>query len=300
MTQKLFSVFIFSIFGFIAPVASAQTIGETVKADDTVRGSKAGKLSKGTKVVANERITANRTGLGHFLFNDGTKMVVGPGTRLKLDETVYNPNRSTFKKFAIDSSAGALRFISGNSNSNSYEIQTPTGTLGVRGTAFDLRHYRGRTYVMLVNGEIEICSRLNRCETLRSKCSFVVASPSGRVSDPVLPQNGQFERQDMERYFPLVFDQTPIEPSFRLNVSGCAAAAQFTLNNDPDGGGSDGPGPSAPDPGQPGPGEPDPSDPDPSDPDPDTPDPNEPDTSDPDTIGRDGGNDGGPSGSGVK
>ena len=216
--------------------AFSQTIGTTEKADDTVRGSKAGRLSAGTDVVANERITANSTGMGHFLFNDGTKMVVGPGTRLKLDETIYNPNQSSFNKFAIDSSAGALRFISGESRSNSYEIETPTGTLGVRGTAFDLRHYRGRTYVMLVEGEVTFCSRTNSCETLRRKCSFVVASPTGRVSDPVLPRNSQFEEIDMERYFPLIFDQSPILPSYRLNVSKCAAAAQFTGVNEPSSG----------------------------------------------------------------
>ena len=236
MKHKLLLLLLFTGFSLAGNSASAQTIGTTVKADDTVRGSKAGKLSKGTKVVANERISANASGLGHFVFNDGTKMVVGPGTRLKLDEAIYNPNRSSFKKFAIDSSAGALRFISGDSRSAAYEIETPTGTLGVRGTAFDLRHYRGRTYVMLVNGEVTFCTRINRCETLRRKCSFVVASPTGRVSDPVLPRNSQFEKRDLERYFPLVFDQSPILPDFRLNVNKCATAATFTPIDEPSSG----------------------------------------------------------------
>ncbi|MDJ0613987.1 MAG: FecR domain-containing protein [Rhizobiaceae bacterium] len=286
MSHKLLFGILASVLTITSQASFAQTIGTTVKADDTVRGSKAGKLAQNTKVVANERITANRTGLGHIQFNDGTKMVIGPGTRLRLDETVYNPNGSTFKKFALKTSAGAIRFISGNSGSSSYQIDTPTGTLGVRGTAFDMQHYRGRTYIMLVDGEVEFCTRLNRCETLTRKCSFVVASPSGRVSEPVLPRNSQFNRLDMERYFPLIFDQSPIVPDFRLNASTCASGSRFALENEPDGpdgidtfGGfgsdpdpgepeGDDPGGDDPSPGDPGPGDPDPGNPSPGDPSP--------------------------------
>ncbi|MEM7290147.1 MAG: hypothetical protein AAF412_07245, partial [Pseudomonadota bacterium] len=110
--------------------AHAQTIGKAVRADRTVTGSRSGVLAKNSPVSANERIQANSTGLGHFEFNDGTKMVVGPGTNLVLDQTIYNPNQSSFRKFAIDSTAGALRFISGSSATGTYEIDTPTGTLG--------------------------------------------------------------------------------------------------------------------------------------------------------------------------
>ena len=108
------------VFGIGAATASAQTIGTTVSADQTVTGSKSGVLTANKGIQANERIRANATGLGHFEFNDGTKMVVGPGTSLVLDEAIFNPNGSTFQRFALDSSAGALRFISGDSASRNY------------------------------------------------------------------------------------------------------------------------------------------------------------------------------------
>ncbi len=233
----------FALLGTLAiPTQSfAQTIGTTTRADSTVFASNR-ILRTGNPIAANQRIRVNATGLGHFKFNDGTKMVIGPGARMVLDETIYNPNGSSFKKFAIDSTRGALRFISGSSASSAYEIETPTGTLGIRGTAFDLQHFRGRTYIMLVNGMVTFCSRTGNCETIRKKCDYVVAQPSGRVSTPVQPKNGNFSRVDMERYFPFMFDQSQIEPEFRLGVNACAGGNSAAAGNGPDSGAGDGEG----------------------------------------------------------
>ena len=138
--------------------ASAQTvIGTAVSVDDQVRGNNSRRIATASQIYANERITANATGLGHFRFSDGTKMVVGPGTNLVLDELVYNPDGSTFNKFVLKTTSGAARFISGSSSSNAYQIETPVGTLGIRGTAFDFMQRGGRFYIMLVSGRVEFC-----------------------------------------------------------------------------------------------------------------------------------------------
>lgn len=234
---RIYTFVLASLFlASLSSLSHSQTIGTAVKADRTVTGSRSGVLKKSSKVYANERIRANSTGLGHIEFNDGTKMVVGPGTRLTLDDAIYNPNGSSFKKFSLKTTAGALRFISGGSASSSYAIETPAGTLGIRGTAFDMQHLNGRTYLMLVSGEVEFCSRSGNCETIRRRCDYVVASNSGRVSDPVQPRNGVFEVRDMRRYFPLIHDQRPILPNFRLAVGSCDGGAAGDTG---DGAGSD-------------------------------------------------------------
>lgn len=230
------------IAGLALPAhALAQTIGTTTRADATVfSGAKV--LRTGNPISANQRIRVNATGLGHFKFNDGTKMVIGPGARMVLDETIYRPGGSTFKKFAIDTTRGALRFISGSSAAAAYEIETPTGTLGIRGTAFDMQHLRGRTYIMLVNGMVTFCTRAGSCETIRRKCDFVVAQPGGRISAPVQPRDGIYSKADMERYFPFMFDQSQIEPEFRLGVNTCAGGNSSATGNGPDSGAGDGEG----------------------------------------------------------
>lgn len=216
--RAFLSFILFSIF--LTHSAMAQTIGKAVAIDDSVTGNDR-KIQTNSTIFANERIRSNSSGLGHFQFTDGTKLVVGPGSNIVLDKLVFNPNGSTFNKFVLKSSAGATRIISGNSNSSAYEINTPSGTLGIRGTSFDLQHLRGRTYIMLINGRVEFCSFSGDCETIKRKCDYVVVNRNGKISDPVQPKDGIFEKRDMVRYFPFIADQGPIKQDFRLKVQTC-------------------------------------------------------------------------------
>ena len=213
---------LFLVWFFITPAALAQsTIGTAVAVDDRVTGNNGRNIKTNTGISANERIRSNSSGLGHFKFNDGTKLVVGPGSNIVLDKLVYNPGGSSFKKFVLKSGAGATRIITGNSNASAYEISTPSGTLGIRGTAFDIQHLRGRTYIMLVSGRVEFCSFSGECKTIKRKCDYVVANRNGDISDPVQPKDGIFEKRDMVRYFPFIANQAPIKQDFRLKVKTC-------------------------------------------------------------------------------
>jgi hypothetical protein len=46
--------------------------------------------------------------------------------------------------------SGSVRFLSGASDKKAYRINTPQGTIGVRGTAFDLTVRNGKTYLLLL------------------------------------------------------------------------------------------------------------------------------------------------------
>lgn len=206
--------------------AQSQTaIGTAVSVDAQVRGNNSRQITTASSVFANERISANQTGLGQFEFSDGTKIVVGPGSTVVLDELVYNPDGSSFNKFVLETTSGAVRFISGNSSSNSYEVRTPVGTLGLRGTAFDLQHLNGRTYVMIIDGILDFCSVSGTCEVLRRKCDFAVATTNGGVTPPTQPRTGGFGARDMARLFPFANDQSRLDEGFRLRINTCAGGA---------------------------------------------------------------------------
>lgn len=214
---------------FATPAVMAQsTIGTAVAVDDRVTGNNGRNIKTSSSISANERIRSNSSGLGHFKFNDGTKLVVGPGSNIVLDKLVYNPGGSSFKKFVLKSGAGATRIITGNSNASAYEISTPSGTLGIRGTAFDIQHLRGRTYIMLINGRVEFCNFSGTCKTIKRKCDYVVVNRNGNISDPVQPKDGIFEKRDMVRYFPFIADQGPLEQDFRLRVQTCGLSGGTT------------------------------------------------------------------------
>jgi hypothetical protein len=205
-----------------APVAAQTVIGAAETIETSVTGDAERSIQQGSSIHANERIRTNRSGLGHFEFLDGTKLVIGPDSNLLLDELVYNPNTSSFRKVVLKASSGATRFISGKSNSSAFKIITPIGALGLRGTAFDFRHWRGRTYLMVLDGVVEICNRRNDCRTLRRKCDFVVVDRDGEISDPIQPSRGIFSAFDMAKYFPFVSNQGRLDPGYRLRINTCA------------------------------------------------------------------------------
>ena len=63
----------------------------------------------------------------------------------------------TAGKFAVNALAGTFRFLTGNSEKSAYQIITPTGTLGVRGTKFDFTvdPRTGQTKVVLFEGQVK-------------------------------------------------------------------------------------------------------------------------------------------------
>lgn len=274
---RYFIVFSSIIFLSLNNVANAQTIGVAVSIDDRVSSNKQSRLKSDSPIFRNERLRTNNSGLGQFKFSDGTKMVMGPGSRLTLDKLIYNPGGKTFKNFVLDTTAGAVRVISGKSKSSAYEINTPVGTLGIRGTAFDMRHYRGNTYVMVLKGAVTVCSNGGECQTLRRKCSLCVINRSGNVSDPVVPRNSNFDQGSIDTFFPFVADQSRLEREFRVRfLQRCRVGITPSSYS----GGGDGPDPDA---------SPDPS-PSPSP----SPDPSPSPAADPSpTGGDDAGDDGG-------
>ena len=79
---------------------------------------------------------------------------VGPDSRVTLDRFVYDPARGA-SGAAVSVTRGALRFISGNMPSRAYEIRTPAGSIGVRGTIADIIVYEnGEVVLQLVEGAL--------------------------------------------------------------------------------------------------------------------------------------------------
>jgi hypothetical protein len=58
---------------------------------------------------------------------------------------------------AIKLTSGAFRFVTGHSNKEAYEINTPIVTMGVRGTTLDILVKKGRNTIVLRSGKVTIC-----------------------------------------------------------------------------------------------------------------------------------------------
>jgi hypothetical protein len=102
----------------------------SVKPDAT--GSIAGTLSAGSGVHQSENVHTGSAGQADLRFLDNSNLTVGPGSNVRLDKFVYDPNKGT-GGVAIEASRGAFRFVTGSQGKGSVKIKTPSGTLGIRG-----------------------------------------------------------------------------------------------------------------------------------------------------------------------
>lgn len=135
-------------------------------------GAEQTRIVDGSDLYQGERIVTSAHAQVQIVFSDDTHMVVGPDSQLVI-ETYLLRNDKSVGKFAVKALGGTFRFITGNSAKPAYSIETPTGTIGVRGTQFDftIDKQTGRTSIVLYQGETILCSNNGQCATQSLRCS---------------------------------------------------------------------------------------------------------------------------------
>ena len=108
-----------------------EAIGKTTSVIPQAEGSHAGPLSGGSNVYSRETVRTGQSGQVDLRFKDNSNLKVGSNSSVHLDKFVYDPNKST-GDVAIEATRGTFRFVTG-SQGTGYKINTPYGTLGVRG-----------------------------------------------------------------------------------------------------------------------------------------------------------------------
>jgi len=95
------------------------------------------KLETGDDVRQQDLIEVSSDGRGEFKLRDQTKLALGPGSRLLLDRFIYDPDISG-GAIVLNLAKGAFRFITGVAAKPAYVIHTPTASITVRRTIFDV------------------------------------------------------------------------------------------------------------------------------------------------------------------
>jgi quercetin dioxygenase-like cupin family protein len=90
-------------------------------------------LAPGTELHANETVRTGNAGKADLMFIDRTNLTVGPTSEVVLDKFVYDPVGSS-GKVVMQTTRGAFRFVTGTQDHRAYQLNTPYGSLGVRGT----------------------------------------------------------------------------------------------------------------------------------------------------------------------
>ena len=206
----------------------AETVGKAVSVKTRVTGDR-GELKRSDPVNRDEQIRTNNIGLGQFQFIDGTKLAVGPNSNIVIDKYVLGEGNRV-KKLAINATKGTFRWISGRSPSSAYEITTPVGSLGVRGTAFDVFVSGDTAMMVLLNGSAEWCTdprNRGSCVTVDRPCQLVIARRGRGVSDPQPVSLGAVNEVGAANAFPFLVNNRQLLSSFRLGRSNCGMGGRL-------------------------------------------------------------------------
>ena len=142
-----------------------------------------------------------KTGQGKtaIQFADDTRVDVTAHSKLLIDEFVYDPSDKT-GKLSIKASAGTIRYASGQIAKNSQQnvkIETPTATIGVRGTDFTMTidEIVGSTIILLPScdkngycfvGEISVESDVGQVILNQAFQATVVTTSQSKPLNPLI------------------------------------------------------------------------------------------------------------------
>jgi hypothetical protein len=170
-------------------------------------------LKKNGDVFEDDTIKVS-SGNAQIILDDGTRIVVGPNSSLLLDQFVRS-GKTKAEKVALKGLRGTYRFITGRSAKSAYRITTAHGTIGIRGTAFDVWS-RAKTGAVVLRGRISLKANRGNSIDVRSGCQMGEASTSNAK-----PLRGIDKNNAIKENLPFILDQSTLTRRFRLDVITC-------------------------------------------------------------------------------
>jgi hypothetical protein len=221
--------------GAIATAATdpaAVEIGSTITVENEVSalsGPKPGIVTTGDVIFKDEEIQTGPGASAEFRFADETVFAMSENSKIKLDEFVYDPAAQGIGKLAVTAVVGSFRFVSGKVPKDNIEINTPQGSIGVRGTAFDLYVAEdGETNLGLLEGEVKLCNRGRAaCRDLKIAGRFLRLTALGVLEEPRAWTRELLRGVAFERAFPFIVNQGRVTPRFRVADNTIAGIANF-------------------------------------------------------------------------
>ena len=174
-------------------------------------------LKVGSDIFIGDIVKTGSQGQVQILFADNTKLVVAPNSSLKIEDYLLR-NDGSAGKFAVDMLGGSFRFATGDADKSKYKIDTPTGTIGVRGTKFDVFvDTDGVTRILHYQGIVRFCTKTNKCEELSKDCTL------GQISNDatILGDSNQLPnavRDTIKAEFLYSNNESPLLRQFRFGA----------------------------------------------------------------------------------
>jgi hypothetical protein len=202
-----------------------QNIGSTAEAHNQVSreiSGAAGPLNAGDQVFRNELVRTGADSTAKLVFLDSTNLAIGPTSRVTLDQFVYS-GEFNGQKMTVNLAKGIFRFTTGGLDKRAYQIDTPTASIGVRGTVLNISAAASNTNVTLIEGMAIVCAR--------GGGACVILSQAGQTASAKRTAGGAIRTG---------FVSTPVNVGALCTGSICSGTVYASLSSPGGGGGGGG------------------------------------------------------------
>lgn len=140
--------------------ALAKTVGSVTHLSGPLMAKNAAGATRALSIKSNVEegdtlITEKRT-YGRVKFIDGGEVTLRPNTTMQVENYVFNKDKPSDDKAALSLIKGGLRAVTGQiskrGNVDSYKMKTPSATIGVRGTTYDMKVCQAGSCAGLADG----------------------------------------------------------------------------------------------------------------------------------------------------
>lgn len=147
-----------------ASAADRMPVGSVTKVEHqatAIQGSTARLLDAKDELMFKDKLRTGPGGRLEAKLDDGSMLTLGENGRMTIDDFVYRPDKDG-GKLALSVPTGAFLFVGGKvegATGGNVAIQTPVGTIGVRGTTVWGGQIDGGFGVLVLSGEVSLTTK---------------------------------------------------------------------------------------------------------------------------------------------
>jgi hypothetical protein len=156
-------------------------------------------LIKGSEIDSGDAISTGANGRAQVRFADGGFISLQPDTTFRVDDYNFRNRTDDEGKGFFSLLKGGLRAITGligHFNKESYQLKTPVGTIGIRGTGYNVVLRDNGMFVNVGEGAISLSNNAGSLLVTAGNAAFVLninTAPTLTTTPPFIPPNGMEE-----------------------------------------------------------------------------------------------------------
>jgi len=153
----------------------------------------------GSKINEGDTVITEKRTYARLKFDDGSEVILKPGSQFKVEKFSFDQEKPSNDATALRLIKGGLRTVTGQigkrGNQESYRMNTPTATIGIRGTIYDVQYcqddscgsVRTGLYLTVTDGNVIVTNIAGVPTSLQVKAGQYVYVQSPLTPPMVLP-----------------------------------------------------------------------------------------------------------------